>query len=507
MIATSSWGPAWAGGFAHPSCSPAAGLQGSQLPGLAADGFCGMLPGGGFSGPGGLLADQQLRQVTGLLLSLLQGMPGAGFGDGRPGLLAGGLPGFAGPGPAGPGMAGPSLGGFPPGGFPNGAVPGFTPQLGQGFQPQAGGPQAIQQLIGNPKSLGPGAGMQMLPPNASPDQCKQALEQRFGMPFEQIRQQYAQGKQDPKLKKKGALNKVGPAELYKQMMVEAEFGKIALKGHDGKVGGQGKLSGTRKSMAQVNDSYASLYQAKGGAAGAEAAAGAGGSSMALSLAVNFMTAQGVPASLALSVAMSGGAGGAAAGGGVQDQAAYAKAKASYEAAVKSGTPILLDLQGDGVPPVEDGEWKPHPHRFTARNKRMFDLDADGVKELVEWVNPGGAFLCLPDEGGDVPNGRHLFGDAGGFKDGYSKLAGYDQDQKGFVDLADMERNGLAVWVDENGDAVVDEGELRSCRELGISRVYTAHTDYKSTFVQDGQEKATWDWWPSYRKLTVGARAA
>ncbi|MEW6278448.1 MAG: hypothetical protein AB1758_07505 [Candidatus Eremiobacterota bacterium] len=493
----------------------------APLPGLGTpignDGYAGgAFPGGQFGQMGPNLAAQQLPLLL-ALMALFQGMNGSPqanpfanpFGQQFPGAQAfAGAPGaqaFAGVGPNGPFAFAQAGGGLP--GFP-----GMGPQLGQGFAPGMQGPQAIQQLIGNPKSLGPGAGMQMLPPNAPPEAFKQALEQRFGMPFEQIRQQYAQGKQDPKLKKKGALNKVGPAELYKQIMVEAEFGKIGLKGHDGQVGGKGKLSGTRKSMAQVNDSYANLYQAKGGQSGAGAMAGAegaGGSAMAMSLAVSFMTAQGVPATLAISVAMaeSGGcSSGAAAGSGVQDSAAYARAKASYEEAVRSGTPILLDLAGDGVPPVEEGEWKPHPHRFTAKNKRMFDLDADGVKELVEWVNPGGALLCQPDDRMDVPNGRHLFGDAGGFKDGYAKLARLDRDEKGFVSLADMESNNIHVWVDETGDALVTDGEIKTCRELGISKIYTAHTDYKSAFVQDGVEKATWDWWPSYRKLTVGARA-
>lgn len=490
------------------------------------DGHVGHSHGGGNFGMGAPnLGAQQLPMLLSLL-SLFAGMSGAGqqqnpfnqqaafpqFGQqfapqfgpqfGAPQAFAGaGAPGaqaFAGIGPNGMPFAQAQAGGLPGAG----QFPGMMPGSGQGFAPGMQGPGAIQQLIGNPKSLGPNAGMQMLPPNAPPEAFKQALEQRFGMPFEQIRQQYAQGKQDPKLKNPKAINKVGPAELYKQMMVESEFGKISLKGHDGKVGGQGKLSGTRKSMSDVNNSYANLYQAKGGAnANAE---GAGGSAMAMSMAVTFMNSQGIPTSLAISVAMAQG--GAQQGGGVHDQAAYAKAQASYEAAVKSGTPILLDLAGDGVPPVEEGEWKPHPHKFTAKNKRMFDLDADGVKELVEWVNPGGALLCQPNDQQDVPNGKHLFGDAGGFKDGYSKLSKLDEDEKGYVSLADMEKNNIHVWVDETGDALVTEGEIKTCRELGISKIYTAHSDYKSTFVQDGQEKATWDWWPSYRKLSVGARA-
>ncbi len=477
----------------------------------------GAFQGGNFGMGAPDLGGQQLPMLL-TLLSLFAGMGGAGqqqnplaqqmafpqlggpqFGA-QPfaGAAVPGAQAFAGIGPNGMPFASAQAG--MPGA---GAFPGMGPGAGQGFAPGMQGPGAIQQLIADPKSLGKGAGMQMLPPNANPQQFKQALEQRFGMPFEQIRQQYAQGKQDPKLKNPKALNKVGPAELYKQMMVESEFGKIGLKGHDGQVGGKGKLSGTRKSMSMVNDSYANLYQAKGGQSGA--AEGAGGSAMAMSLAVTFMNSQGIPTSLAISVAMAQG-GGSCQGGGVQDQAAYARAQASYEAAVKSGTPILLDLAGDGVPPVEDGEWKPHPHKFTAKNKRMFDLDADGVKELVEWVNPGGALLCQPDDRQDVPNGKHLFGDAGGFKDGYSKLSKLDADEKGYVSLADMEKNNIHVWVDETGDALVTEGEIKTCRELGISKIYTAHSDYKSTFVQDGQEKATWDWWPSYRKLTVGARA-
>ena len=49
-------------------------------------------------------------------------------------------------------------------------------------------------------------------------------------------------------------------------------------------------------------------------------------------------------------------------------------------------------------------------------------------------------------------------------------------------------------------------KMVTCRELGISRIDTAHSEYRSSFVQNGEEKSTWDWWPSYRKVTVGVRA-
>lgn len=385
--------------------------------------------------------------------------------------------------------------------------------MGQGFACPGGfgGGAAIQQLLQDPKSLGPGAGMPMLPPDAPPEACRQVLEQRFGMPFERIREQFVHGKQDLLYaNRKGQDQRVGEIdakELYTQIMVESEFGKIGFSAGDKSVGGTGKMLGwgteadrakhgtdlgRNVSTAKALESYKHLYEARNGA---RFAGGMG----AFAFAGMFMGPFGG------GFAMGFGAFEAICGcSGSSDS--YAKAKAAYEAAVATGTPILLDLAGDGVPPVEDGEWKPHPHRFTAKNKRLFDLDADGVKELVEWVNPGGALLCRPDARRDVPDGRHLFGDAGGHQDGYAKLALFDRDGKGYVDLADMEAGGIAVWIDQNGDALVDDGEIRTPRELGISRISTRHQEFRSTFIQDGEEKATWDWWPTYRKVAVGARA-
>ncbi|MBI3925699.1 MAG: hypothetical protein HY319_09175 [Armatimonadetes bacterium] len=492
---------------------------------------------GGFPAPGagagmGMEAAGPLELLK-TLLGLFSGfMGGPGMGGGMPpfgapqaGLgqpIAGGPAPFGGaPMPFGGGAPMPFAGGGPVPFGAGGAMPfgGGAPFGGPG---PAGGPGrgGVQQFAANPKGQ---AGMPLLPPNAGQDQARQVLEQRFGMPFDQIKQQYGQARGDSKMKKGKAndkvLNKIQPKDMYQQMMLESEFGPLTHKGKEGKLAGKHRPNATGK----LNNAYNELYKAKGnGAAGGPGGIGgpggpqgggaAGGACASMSIQMcAYMTNCGVPAGVAMQISMCacGGGGDAVASGvsqsGVTDQAAYGKAKQAFDAAVAAGTPILLDLADEGVPPVNEGEWKPHPHRFTAKNKQYFDIDADGVKELVEWVNPGGALLCQPNEAHDVPNGRHLFGDAGGFKDGYEKLTRYDQGGKGYVDLADMEAANIWVWVDENGDAIVDEGELRTCRDLGVSRIYTQHTDYQSTFVHQGKEKKTWDWWPSYRKVTVGVR--
>lgn len=365
----------------------------------------------------------------------------------------------------------------------------------------AAGGGAVRQLLQDPRSLGPGAGMPMLPPDASQEQYQDVLQRRFGLPFEEVRRIYADGKQDLGYANRAGqfqrYGEVSPESLYKQIMVESQFGKIAFDADDRGRGGTGKLIGWGHDSSAVDlgrtestdctwKAYDELYRAQ-----AERSQPLGG--MMGLLGVGLLGPVGMVAAVFQ---------GAQRGDGSDH---LQQARLQWEQAVKSATPIVLDLAGDGIPPVEDGEWLPHPHSFRARNKQWFDIDADGVKELVEWVNPGGALLCRPNAQGDVPDGRHLFGDAGGFRDGYQKLATFDREGRGWLDLDDLEAAGIQVWIDETGDALVTEGELHTCRELGISRIHTTHEQWQSTFVQDGQEKKTWDWWPSYRKVSVGVR--
>jgi hypothetical protein len=174
---------------------------------------------------------------------------------------------------------------------------------------------------------------------------------------------------------------------------------------------------------------------------------------------------------------------------------------------KSASPIMLDLDGNGRPDVKNGEWKPHADQGDiGAHKVQFDLDGDGKKELTEWTGgKDGLLLKLSDEqiqqyqktGKLEVSGRELYGDQGGkYADGYEKmrqLSDANQDGK----LAGDELKNHYVWQDLNRDGVVDKGELASVQEKGITEINATHGgDYQSSFKINGEERKTWDWWPT-----------
>ena len=168
------------------------------------------------------------------------------------------------------------------------------------------------------------------------------------------------------------------------------------------------------------------------------------------------------------------------------------------------SPIVLDMDGDKALAASGGEWLPHPLSW-AGAIRPFDLDGDGFKELCEWVGPKDGLLTTWSPDTDVlMTGAHLFGDGDGWPDGFAKLARLDADGNG--QLKGDELSGLHVWQDANGDAVPDAGEVTSIKDLGITGISVTHEHYRGTFVLDGKERLTWDWYPNTLEA-LGAPAA
>ena len=77
-------------------------------------------------------------------------------------------------------------------------------------------------------------------------------------------------------------------------------------------------------------------------------------------------------------------------------------------------------------------------------KFAFDLDADGTKDQIAWVQPGSGFLALDKNGnGAIDDGSELFGAKTG--NGFTELAAYDDDKNGWIDEADAVYDKLQVW--------------------------------------------------------------
>lgn len=136
-------------------------------------------------------------------------------------------------------------------------------------------------------------------------------------------------------------------------------------------------------------------------------------------------------------------------------------------------PLVFDLGNEGINlgNPEDGVY--------------FDIKGDGSPANVSWIKGNNAFLYLDENGDGVANdGNELFGDAGGFKNGWEKLAGYDDNGDGVIDENDKVYNELRLWRDLNGDGINQAEESMTLAEAGIKSINLRHDNY-SAFDQYG----------------------
>ena len=135
-----------------------------------------------------------------------------------------------------------------------------------------------------------------------------------------------------------------------------------------------------------------------------------------------------------------------------------------------GTPIALDLNGDGIQTLSVDEGV------------EFDLLDSGVKVQTGWISGEDALLAVDNNGnGEIDSRSELFG--GTIGDGFGKLATYDSNDDGFVDASDANFGELKVWQDANENGLTDEGELVALEAKGITSL---NTDYTNVFTPDAQ---------------------
>jgi hypothetical protein len=161
---------------------------------------------------------------------------------------------------------------------------------------------------------------------------------------------------------------------------------------------------------------------------------------------------------------------------------------------RNWSPIMLDINVNDKPDVSRNIWTPHAPKFFGDRTAIFDLSGDGMGDYIEWLGTEDALLVWPESDGSVKSGHNLFGTAGGYKDGYEKMAILlDTDKNGWVEGKELA--GLYLWRDLNGNASVDEGEMVTIESVGVDRIATAHKNFESTCFVKGKEMKTWDWWP------------
>lgn len=137
-------------------------------------------------------------------------------------------------------------------------------------------------------------------------------------------------------------------------------------------------------------------------------------------------------------------------------------KAYHDVSMWAGVdPLVLDLDGDGIELTGESVYSP-----------FFDYDGDGYGERGGWVAGDDGFLILDaNADGKVTDIGEMFGGPG--QSGFAELATHDLNADGVIDASDAIFAQLSVWRDLNGNRVVDDGEMVSLTELGITAIGVA----------------------------------
>lgn len=168
-------------------------------------------------------------------------------------------------------------------------------------------------------------------------------------------------------------------------------------------------------------------------------------------------------SLTLLAGVAGGVLGGAAAGEAAD-AMLAAVKRYFGEASTTVSPLILDLDGDGVTTLA-----------LPTAAVYFDLDHNGFAERTGWVAPTDGLLVLDrNHNGQIDSGAELFGNhtrlADGRKaaNGFEALAAFDANTDGQINSADAVFDQLRIWKDTNSNAVVDDGELLSLSDANVA---------------------------------------
>ena len=138
--------------------------------------------------------------------------------------------------------------------------------------------------------------------------------------------------------------------------------------------------------------------------------------------------------------------------------------------LKMGSPLVLDLSGNGIT----------TQSILAGTK--FDVFGTGQAVNTGWVSGSSeGFLVYDPNNGPITSGSQLFGTAtvlpNGQKaaNGFAALGAIDTNGDGVITSADAGWTNLKIWVDGNSDGVTQTGELHTLDSLGITQLNLSDT--------------------------------
>lgn len=140
----------------------------------------------------------------------------------------------------------------------------------------------------------------------------------------------------------------------------------------------------------------------------------------------------------------------------------------FEAAEENTSPLILDLDGDGVETLVQNFYI------------HFDHDKNGFAERTGWVGADDGLLVLDRNGnGSIDNGSELFGNHSGsgpgWANGFAALAEFDSNLDGRIDTSDTAFASLRVWKDANSNGLTDAGELLTLQQAGVGSLSLSYT--------------------------------
>lgn len=138
------------------------------------------------------------------------------------------------------------------------------------------------------------------------------------------------------------------------------------------------------------------------------------------------------------------------------------------AGIKKIDPLVLNFSAS---PVQLSE-----------KKYAFDLDADGKKEDISFVN-GAGFLSLDkNKNGKIDDGKELFGTQSG--NGFGELQQYDLDHNGWIDENDPVYQQLQVWTKN----AVGKDHFASLKDAHVGALHLGNVSTNFS-INDAQNKA------------------
>ncbi|ROH88427.1 calcium-binding protein [Pseudomethylobacillus aquaticus] len=239
------------------------------------------------------------------------------------------------------------------------------------------------------------------------------------------------------------------------------LGKIQIDAKEGKLPSGGDLLSAAGNLATMGAALGVIVSPQGNAAKVFAwtTAGIGGSQLLAPLLVSDASAE-----------------------------TLAAARAKFGDAKATTSPIILDLDGDGVETkaVNQGTW--------------FDHDGNGFAESTGWVGKDDGLLVRDVDGsGYIDTGRELFGNNTLLSNGQLAANGFEAlkdldavanggNADGKLDSGDVAWASLQVWKDANGDGYHSDGEVISLEEAGVQSINLSYANSTAIDVNGNAHK-------------------